>query len=102
MDKKTIRIAKKFALKIRKLFDIKKFILFGSRARGDHFEKSDFDFIVVSDDFASTDFTQRISELLKYWDEKTDVEPLCYTVEEFDRKKKYGLVKKALKEGIAF
>ncbi|MBI4044385.1 MAG: nucleotidyltransferase domain-containing protein [Candidatus Diapherotrites archaeon] len=92
-------MAKKFAAAVRKKFAVKKIVLFGSRARGDNFLESDFDFLVVSDDFKGTLFPQRMAEMLKYWNEKTDAETFCYTVEEFERKKKDGIVRKAIEEG---
>lgn len=102
MDSTTLKIAKKFAAKARKMFDIEKIVLFGSRARGDNFLESDFDFLVVSRDFESLGFMERMSEMLRYWDEKFDLETLCYTKAEFERKKISGIVKKAIEEGISF
>ena len=101
MDKETIKITKKFASKIRKKFDVKKIVLFGSRASGENFIESDFDFIIVSNDFYGTGFMERMSDVLKFWGEKFDVDALCYTLEEFERKKKFGIVKNALKGGVA-
>ncbi len=101
MDRESNRIARRFAAKLRKRFKIDKVIFFGSRARGDHFKTSDFDFVVVSDDFKDVFFTDRIAEASRSWDEKFDVEPLCYTTEEFARKaKQHGIIKKANEEGI--
>lgn len=100
MDKKTNQIAKKFASKIKKKFRIQKILLFGSRAKGDHFINSDFDFIIVSEDFSKLDFMKRMSEMLKYWNEKQDLEALCYTPIEFKKKsKEIGIVKEAVRTG---
>ena len=101
MDKESIKIAKNFANKIRKKFMISKIILFGSRARGDYFKNSDYDFIAVGNYFKGKPFIFRASEFYDYWDEKKDIEILCYTPEEFKRKsKEIGIVREAIKEGI--
>jgi len=76
--------------------------LFGSRARGDNFNDSDYDIIIVSPDFANILFTQRIAKMYDFWKHyPLDIEPICYTPEEFEKKKKQiGLVQQAVKEGI--
>ena len=101
MDRESAKIAKKFAVKIKKAYSPEKIILFGSRARGDNFKSSDFDFIIVSKKFAGVPFMQRLPKIYDYWPEKFDIDAICYTPEEFDRKSKHeGIAKKALKEGI--
>ncbi len=101
MDRKTIQIAKKFAYKINKRYNPVKIILFGSRARGDYLKDSDYDFLIISKKFKNKDFIFRASELYDFWDEPVDIEPLCYTPEEFAKKKKQiGIVQQAVKEGI--
>lgn len=100
MDRDTTKIAKKFSQKMRKVFHIERLILFGSRARGDNFITSDFDFIVVSSDFRTMPFLDRMPKIYQYWPYHYDIEPLCYTPEEFKRKaKEIGIVRKAIKEG---
>lgn len=101
MDRETTRIIKKFASKIRKAYYPEKLILFGSRARGDNFKSSDFDFIIVSKKFNDVPFMQRVPKIYDYWDESIDIEVICYTPEEFARKsEEYGTIKQAVKEGI--
>ena len=101
MDKQSIKIAKEFAKKIKKDINIQKIILFGSRARGDNLKKSDYDFLIISKDFKKKPFILRAGDLYDYWDESVDIEPLCYTPEEFEKKKKQiGIVKTAVDEGI--
>ena len=101
MDKQSVKIAKKFAEKIKKKFKVEKIILFGSRARGDNLKYSDYDFIIVSNDFQNKPFILRASYLYDYWNEKVDMEPICYTPKEFEKKKKQiGIVSQAVKEGI--
>ncbi|MBD3203414.1 nucleotidyltransferase [Candidatus Woesearchaeota archaeon] len=101
MDKKTAKTINKFSSKLKKKFAPTKLILFGSRSRGDNFKQSDFDFILVSKKFNGIPFIIRASKIYDYWDEEVDLEIICYTPEEFKRKKNQkGLVKKAVEEGI--
>ena len=101
MDKTTAKIAHTFAARIKKAYSPEKIILFGSRARGDNFKTSDFDFIVVSEKFQETPFLERPSELYDYWNEAIDIEAICYTPQEFARKiKQHGIVRNAVKEGV--
>ncbi len=101
MDRETAEIARKFVRRIKTHYTLKKVILFESRARGDHLKMSDFDFIVVSPDFEGIHFTKRMASMYEFWDEHYDIEPLCYTPEEFEEKKKeIGIVSQAVKEGI--
>jgi predicted nucleotidyltransferase len=99
MDKETHKVIKEFAEKIKKLKP-EKIILFGSRARGDNFKHSDFDVIIVSKSFAGKKITERMSELYAYWERSEDLEPLCYTPEEFEKyKRTLPIIKHAVKEG---
>ena len=101
MDRTTAKIANRFASRIRKAYSPGKIILFGSRARGDHFKTSDFDFIVVSGKFRGTPFAERPSAMYDYWEEAVDIEALCYTPEEFAKKlRQHGIVRAAVREGI--
>jgi hypothetical protein len=94
------KILKIYLKKINKKFRIEKAILFGSRARGDYLLDSDVDIIIVSKDFGKLKFKERMSEAITEWNEYIDIEPLCYTPEEFERKKKQlGIVHQAVKEG---
>jgi len=105
MDKYTNERVKKilrtYIKKVNKKFKLEKAILFGSRARGDYLLNSDVDMILVSKDFKKLKFKERMAEVLECWDEYIDIEPLCYTPEEFEKKKKQiGIVNQAIKEGI--
>lgn len=100
-NEKVMRSLNSLKKRINRKFKLEKMILFGSRARGDYFLTSDVDLILVSNDFAKFEFRERIAEILDYWDEGIDIEPLCYTPEEFERKKKQiGIVKQAVEEGV--
>jgi len=93
---------KEFIRKVKLHYQIDKAIFFGSRVRGDHLLTSDYDVILVSKDFKDIFFTKRISEMYKYWNHyPLEIEPLCYTPEEFNiKKKQLGIVRHAVKEGI--
>ena len=64
MEKTGIREIQEFAKK----YQVKKVILFGSRARGDFKEKSDIDLAVKGGDFArfSLDVNEETTTLLKF------------------------------------
>mgnify|MGYP001574929916 CR=1 FL=1 len=101
MDKKADRKIIEYINKIKKIFNLKKAILFGSRARGDNLIDSDYDLILVSPLFKDIFFTQRMVKVSHYWDDPIQLEPFCYTPEEFEKKKKQiGIVSEAIKEGI--
>lgn len=92
---------KKILQKLKKKFQVKKAILFGSRARGDHMKHSDYDLIIVSPDFTHENMAERMSKMYDFWDQAEDLEPLCYTPEEYHRlRKTLPLLKRAEQEGI--
>lgn len=71
--------------------------LFGSRARGDFLEESDWDILIVSSDFDNIPFPDRATFVLKKLPLRR-VELLCYTEEESKQKsEEIGIVKEALK-----
>lgn len=93
--------AKKFVEKAKKVFEPTRIILFGSRARGDWLKDSDYDFIIVSEEFEGIDFLERIKKVLRECDVEFNAEILCYTPGEFERKRKQiGTVGQAAKEGV--
>lgn len=90
-----------FIKKVKSKYRTQKILLFGSRARDDYLEDSDFDFIIVSKDFENQNFLDRISGLMKKCDIYFNADILCHTPNEFDKKKKeIGTVGNAVKEGI--
>ncbi len=98
------RTLKDAILAIRRWDPDARILLFGSRARGDHLKGSDYDLIVVSSKFKGVPFTKRIVMVTREIYEKGvegNFELLCYTPEEFRRKKgEFGIVSSALAEGI--
>lgn len=76
---------------------IKSAFLFGSRARGDYLEESDWDLLIVSPEFAGIPFPNRATIFLKEVPLRR-VELLCYTEEEFQsRAMELGVVSEAAK-----
>ncbi|MFA4905490.1 MAG: nucleotidyltransferase domain-containing protein [Candidatus Margulisiibacteriota bacterium] len=73
---------------------------FGSRISGIPKEESDIDMIVVSDKFKGIKFIYRMGEVLKKIDYPKHIDALCYTPEEFEKKRnEIGMVKDALEQG---
>lgn len=94
--------AKEFVEKVRAKFKPEKIILFGSRARGDWLNESDYDFIIVSKKFEGTDFIGRATRVLRECYSGIGPDLLCYTPEEFKRKtKQISIVASAAREGVA-
>ena len=90
-----------FANALKRDFAAEKVILFGSRARGDWLKESDYDFVVVSPSFEGVPFVERPVPLYRYWHQWPGVELLCYTPEEFERKRRQiTIVREAVREGI--
>lgn len=100
-DKDIKKWIARFEKKIRAKYQPDKIILFGSRARKDNLLESDVDMIIVSKKFIEFPWPKRIGDVGELWDGLVPLEPLCYTPEEFERKKKQiGIVKQAVEEGI--
>ncbi len=90
----------KFLASVHERFPLERAVLFGSRARGDELAESDYDLILVSRGFASLPFAERIASVQERWALREDLEPLCYTPDEFSRKsREIGTVSEALREG---
>jgi len=102
MDKeKYLKKLLKFRESLMKKVDVNKMILFGSRARGDFREDSDFDLIIVSDDFEGKKSFRRAIGFYEYWDIDSPVDFICLTNEELEKKRKeIGIINQALKEGV--
>jgi predicted nucleotidyltransferase len=100
-DDKTLELLKKHIWFLRTRFNPEMIILFGSRARGDHLEDSDIDLLVVAKSFEGVPFFDRLRLAYGMWDKKEDLEQICYTPQEFDdMRKRIGIVRQAVKEGI--
>ena len=86
---------------IRTEYAPKHLILFGSRATGAPHEYSDIDLIIVSERFRGQRFVDRLVEFGELMQWPNHVDGLCYTPEEFQRKRREaGVVATACEEGI--
>lgn len=86
---------------VKEKYSPEKILIFGSRARGDHLLESDVDLVIVSKKFEGVNWLTRIREVADLWPGLVLLEPLCYTPEEFEKKKKeIGIVSQAVKEGL--
>ncbi len=91
----------KFLQEVNRRFPLERVLLFGSRARGDELLESDYDLILVSRAFEGMPWRERICAVLEMWDLDADLQPLCYTPEEFARKaEEISTVAEALREGV--
>ena len=103
MGKKKSLVLKlqQFAQKISKDYPLQKMILFGSQATGKTHQDSDVDLIIVSKKFEGIERLDRAPDLYLRWNLNYPVDILCYTPQEFNRKKKFlGIVQQAVEEGI--
>lgn len=102
MGKPDDPIIKSFVKVVRKSFPTCRIFLFGSRAQGKAKVDSDYDFLLISPQFRKLDWEKRsatVYHLKRNIPAAMDF--LCYTPEEFTRKKKQiGIVQEAVKEGI--
>jgi predicted nucleotidyltransferase len=100
-DEKVKEWLDKFLKLVKEKYSPEKILIFGSRARGDHLLESDVDIIIVSSKFEGINWLTRIREVADLWPGLVLLEPLCYTPEEFDEKRKeIGIVNQAVKEGL--
>jgi len=100
-DRKVKEWIDRFLATIKEKYYPQKVLLFGSRARGDNLIDSDVDMIIVSKKFEGVNWLKRIRDVSVFWDGLVPLEPICYTPEEFEEKKKMiGIVSEAVKEGI--
>lgn len=97
---KNIEILKKFKSIMKTKID--KMILFGSRARGNFREDSDFDVMIISDHFADIPVYKRAVEFQNKWEKNVPLELLCFTNKEAEklRKNSWGIVREATNTGI--
>ena len=104
MDKKEAEIKemiKDFVRRISPVIAIDNVIFFGSRSRGEAKKNSDIDLLVISKDFEGVKFFKRSPALYMVWDYPYDIDIICLTPKEFEKKKKQiGVISEAVKEGI--
>ena len=97
---KNLNLIKDYFKKLKKI-NVEKVVFFGSRAKGNFHNDSDFDLIVVSKEFENLRQDKRVLLSYKLWKNDFALELLCYTPKEFEeRKNGLNIVSEALKEGI--
>ena len=106
MDRGADPILRRFAKEdlpgLRRRYRPQLVLAFGSRARGDALADSDLDLLVVSERFRDVPFLQRAARLLDDLALPYAIDVLCYTPEEFARKRaELGIVSQAVEDGIA-
>ena len=95
------RFVARYLPRLRRRYRPQLVVAFGSRARGEALAESDLDLLVVSERFRRVPFLERASLLLADLDLPFATDLLCYTPEEFARKRgEYGIVSLALEEGL--
>ncbi len=95
------RVILEFKKKVKRKYPDAKILLFGSRARGEALKDSDYDFIIVSKRFEGIGFLERIQKIYELWDYKLHADILCYTPEEFEKRKdSLTIVGEAVKHGV--
>jgi len=98
---KNLSVVERFKKILAKNFSFNKLILFGSRARGDFDEDSDFDLIIVSEEFVGVKSYKRLSQVRHYWDVNYPVDMVCLTSREFEKMKNSStIIRLANNEGI--
>lgn len=108
MDRHTITVAtdwgalRRLAEALRAEIDAEGVFLFGSRARGDEHEDSDYDLIVISPRFVDVRSRQRARGLREVWERVGGYGPMdliCMTPEEFETAKhRISLIQAVLPE----
>lgn len=97
---KNLKIIKNYFKKLKKI-GVERIVFFGSRAKGNFHNDSDFDLIVVSKKFENLRQGNRVLLGYRLWKNDFALELLCYTPEEFEeRKNGLNIVNEALKTGI--
>lgn len=100
MDKSTIKIIKELK-RFKKENGISRIIFFGSRRNKKYNKYSDVDLVVISPKFRRLKSFRRAPTLRPKLNLDYPVDMLCYTPEEFERKKnKPTIVKEAVITGI--
>lgn len=77
------RALKEFISAVNRRYPLVFAVLFGSRARGEALKSSDYDVLLVSTHFKE-DVFKRISDVLELWKGKGALEPICFTLSEFE------------------
>jgi hypothetical protein len=94
-------VVARFTERLTQKHQVDVLILFGSRARGEGDEWSDYDFIIVSPDFLGVPFLQRRRGMVALREPGVSFDFLCYTPEEYQTKvQQVGIVREAVETGL--
>jgi predicted nucleotidyltransferase len=101
-DERVTRFRREVLPRLVERFQPAAVILFGSRVRGDALKDSDLDVLIVADAFRGVPWPDRPVRVAEACDIRMAVELLCYTPEEYARKREeLGIVRTAAEEGLA-
>ena len=101
MDREQDDIIRRFSRAVKEKYPDASIYLFGSRARGEHLKRSDYDFIIVSKAFEGTPTPRRLEQVYQLWDEDYNADILPYTPEELERQSKLlTIASKAMQEAV--
>ena len=100
-DERLERFRREFLPELIAKFKPTVVIAFGSRARGDALTYSDLDLLVVSEAFKDVPWLDRPVRLIEELSLTMGADLLCYTPEEYSRKREeLGIVRTASEQGI--
>ncbi len=100
-DEKVARFRREVLPRLIERFRPSSVLVFGSRARGDALKDSDLDVLIVADAFRGIAWLDRPVRVQQECDIRFGVELLCYTPEEYARKRaELGIVRTASAEGM--
>ena len=100
-DERVARFRSEVLARLIEKFAPIKVLVFGSRARGDALKHSDLDLLIVSEAFEEVRWLDRPVRVAEECDIRFGVEMLCYTPEEYERKRReLGIVRTATEEGV--
>jgi len=98
------RVFNAFLVRLERSIRPERVILFGSRApgtRAKHRRTSDYDLLIVAKRFRGVPWIRRASLVIRLWDIPVDLEPICLTPEEFERRaKELSIIGEAVKHGV--
>ena len=93
---------KRFVREIKERYHPQRVLLFGSRARKESTEGSDYDLLIVSSDFEGTRLTDRATPIYRRWPLWAGLDCLCLTPDEFERsRQRISIVREIEREGVA-
>ena len=101
MDQETLGKLRPFLRRVERHFKPVRCILFGSRARGETLQDSDYDLLLISPAFEGIAFYERHVQVYGLQREALDIDVICLTPKEFlKRKKELSVIGEAAREGV--